>query len=304
MNLLKRLFNNEIVIKGYHLNLMLAIYFFFFAAFLKDSIISGEINYYFGTLGFLIYFLEVKFIKIKTLFVLKRAEKYYLTVIKKHNPDAKQKRIGGFLWYMNFVRFLFRIGIIVISGHLFGLDEYGKDNGMGWIGGLVLGVFIIYELITLMIFMDLSGAMIIKEEDAIKNKKKVNDKWNKMHQNKFWLLRSEGVSDFVLFIYSGMLFTAFWDIMSTEMISEVEGFYSNGHSIYFALAAVISLYSLLCFLAVVPIRLAYWIEESLMAYSTKQKLALYASFFLVCLSLCYPPLFRIVELYILESKVF
>lgn len=285
-------------IKGYQFNIIFFLYLLFIAPLLKDAIISGETNYIFGFIGLLIYLLEPIFLKVKTIFVLKRFLVSNQKMVDLSIPNYKKPTLGYFIWFMTIMRFLFRLGILVISIHLIGVADVLKENDIGWVGGLLLCLFVIFELIILMDYTSLIDYVITDKESLENQKEMITAKWTKLQKNKYWFMRNEWIADSILFVYSAILYTGFWDILQSELINDVNLFYKEGYSVVYTLFAIISGYSILCFIALVPVRLAYWIEETLCVFNKKQMWRLRVSFLIVAISFAYPVLVRIFELYI------
>ena len=118
-------------------------------------------------------------------------------------------------------------------------------------------------------------------------------------QSYFW---RELISDIVLQIYAYMLFTLIW------LYINATGFENIHQSVFHhnnALVAALNLFPMLFSFVIVslmPIRIAYWIEDSMDAFTIKEKVGMWISFILVSIFTCSPSIIKYVSIFILHHN--
>jgi hypothetical protein len=217
--------------------------------------------------------------------------------------------VGPMVFFGLFIRLVFRTGIVMTIMTALGYDC--NNRAMSIPGEIA---------ILTVLFLDLIGFAYIYFKtdfytDPPQTRKefykeiKENEDWYKANIEKassLKYLKLEFLSDFILQIYALMLFSSFWEFMNQTAINElrqsspdvniserVAKAIQNGnitiHHINTTPGIVIfMLLFVTVMLGLMPIRIAYWIEDSLSAFTTKEKRVMWTLFAIAGIYTCSP----------------
>jgi hypothetical protein len=123
-------------------------------------------------------------------------------------------------------------------------------------------------------------------------------------------IRMEMLSDFILQIYALILFSSFWEFMNRTAISrlheemnndflknyhliktlgKVSGAVENLHAVPIGTGiGIVLLLFVTVMLGLIPIRIAYWVEDSMTSFTKKEKSAMWILFSIAAIYTCSP----------------
>lgn len=275
---------------------LFGVYSFSIAPLLTDFLKYGEKNYFVGITGLAVYILEAFAFDYKLYMIRFRSELKKLEVQNDEGERHLIPRAGPMLWVGLFFRIAFRVGIIAISVYAFGLKEHKDVIFFSMLGSFILEAIIFaYTCMKTNLF---NQTPTTREEFFLEWKK--DGEWLEQQQktnatkNIFW---NELATDIVLHLYAFMLYTAWWDMVNEEGINMVRRNFESGTGIIFGFIAPMPMLFSMTLLAMMPLRLAYWIEDSAMSFTPKDRRKTRASFFLAALITISPVIIELFKLY-------
>ncbi|MEP7264101.1 MAG: hypothetical protein ABI772_06380 [Bacteroidota bacterium] len=250
-----------------------------------ESLEFGEKNYLVGIIGLLILPAEYFALKFKLWIIRVRAEKS-LIELEKENSEVLIINPSYALIYGLFVRIILRISVLFFS-----LIAIGQDS-------MVTGMLII-----VMFFADMIGLMYIYitsnifQDQVPEHKIPIavaeRQEWRDNNIPGSDSLRNfiyEILADIALNVYAYVVFTLVWYYINwraidslKHFIAEKSGAFETGYKIAFMLTFMV-------LVLLIPIRVAYWIEDSMNATTRKHKYAFSIMVILSGIYACMPTL--------------
>ncbi|MBL4585659.1 MAG: hypothetical protein JKX84_01175 [Flavobacteriales bacterium] len=292
------LFIREYLFNGLNGFILFGLYVTFVSPVLSRFIAFEDKNYFIAFFGFFMLGLEpfALLIKIKNARIRAALKQQ---VYKKQTgidvmPNTGSLVVNGFL-----VRLVLRLAVtkVCIMGLGLQFDKQNTDP---------LAIIILLSVL----FIDICslGYIYMKTDffqDPVFNKKqfrlriKAFRKWNEINVPGYHSVSSywkEFASDIILQVYAIMLFTALIDFTNSFGLNSISKDIQDG---YAASSSAISLLPMVFFLflfGLMPIRIAYWIEDSLLAFTLRERIALWLTFAIVFL-FCFVPGFVTYQLH-------
>jgi len=286
---------------GFYFNILFACYYFLLAPFVSDYVFFGKRNFLVAIFGLIIYVAELFSFNFKTKIIRLRANETRLRMKKETGKEYEIPQPGCVISYGVVSRMLFRIGFIMLAMSGFGYEPEQEDPSPFFIAILVSAV--LFECGVLAYTYAESGVFgsTAQDDEWDKDKeKKAKQKWLKKNMPKLnteEYKKKEILSDVVLHLYAFMLFTAFWNPINNANIQYVQESFSSGNSALVTGCLLVFIYFLMTLLALPPIRLAYWVEESVQALTSKDKWKLWGSFLFASLVVASPGIQEFVKVY-------
>lgn len=253
--------------------MIFGLYGLFISPALSDTIEFEQKNLFVAYFGFFMLLIEpiALFIKLKNARIrsaLKRKAFKKRTGIN-HVPITSKVMLFGF-----FARIILRTVAVGICTNALGIHDIGTQAHP-------LAVAILLGFI----FLDICfmGLIYMKsdffQEYAHTSKGKFIDEkaykaWNEKHIPGYHTVKSywfEVISDMVLQVYAVMLITAFIDYTNAYGLEEMRKKVLVGIAPWDAASDMLMLFFFLLVGAIMPIRIAYWIEDSLTAFTKKER---------------------------------
>lgn len=214
-------------------------------------------------------------------------------------------RPGKFVAFGLFVRMIARLGIIMISMTALGYPATEEEMSPQGVIVLLFGFFI--DMCGLIYIYLKSGFYRDVIEDVTEFKKEEIEiqKWNKINLplassiRYYWY---EVISDIILHVYAIMLYTALWKYLNEYSIDRLYTIVREGGS---AFAAFVDLFPMLLALSLfilMPLRIAYWLEDSMMAFSSKEKRGIIAVFIIVSVFSFAPTIVEFLSVYKIKPQ--
>jgi hypothetical protein len=204
------------------------------------------------------------------------------------------KSIGGLVWYGFLIRLIFRFLIMLIALNFLHLMRYEGKELSGWTLALLI-IAMLFELYSLMIPMIDSGVDSYKErtEERRKRAQVAEVKWreeNFLYLRNKELIWKEPAADILLTLYAIIPIKFFWGMVNNTFSSYIIGNARDGWGpIETAFGVAIPVFILSLFF-LIPVRLAYWVGESIRVNSAAEKRHYYLSLCVACLVIMIPTL--------------
>lgn len=226
---------------------------------------------------------------------IKRAEHYRITGIYFGAPHISQK-----MWFPLFMRIGFRLAFVMVSATAIGITA--TDTKSSGVGVIIILVTTVTEILSVMHFYN-NSVLLHNPPSNPKEEmeaRRMNEEWrkeniaNELHESDSV---KELFADIILHLYAFMLYAAFWEYINEFGINMIhrsfrasENAFSAGVSVFMMLAAMVAV-------GLVPMRLAYWIEESVNAITLKEKRSMWGYFILAILLTCAPSIMEFINIY-------
>jgi small-conductance mechanosensitive channel len=301
--------DSYLYIKPYLLNgvfsySLFGIYALTIAPFVGDFVASGEYNPFLSLFGFGMLVAEFFALKFKLKMIRVRAGQRRIEHYKKTGINILPNT-NMFVLFEFFLRLLFRVPIAMVCMAALGYTANEKKMSGE-------SVFVIM----LVLVADIAGLayLFLKSDfytDPPLNKKKLQ---NELIEDNVWdkanghLMTSEKhmklelLSDVVLHVYAIMVYTALWSYLNGYGIGHLNSIvfieYANPVSAAFEIFPWLFI---MCIFALIPLRIAYWIEDSLMAFTWLEKFELVVTFIIIALFTCSPTIWRFVSIFYLKE---
>jgi hypothetical protein len=249
----------------------------------------NEKNYFIAIFGFLIWVAEFFALYFKLKMIRIRAELKRITYKKETGIDIKPST-GAFVFFQFFFRLLFRSAIIMVCMTALGFNC--NEKKMDGLAELVL--IFCFTLDMIGFFYIYANTNFYSDEINNTEEQLEDETWNNENlgfaeSEKYF--RLEVFSDLILQIYAIMLFTAFWKYINQYAIEMIDESFNNtedggvGLTIFFMLFAELMI-------GLMPIRIAYWIEDSLNSFSKQDKNLMRLNFIIVGFFACLPTIVK------------
>lgn len=235
------------------------------------------------------------------IYKLKIARVRELVKITNGNPNtrvAMGTEPGCMLVYAFLMRFVFRIVIGMICLLIFGGSLSEELNTVQMI---FMVLIVLFELFNMMYSMYETHIFKLTGEDR-ETEKELESYWEsekKWRTKNYPLLekpetsKKEFLASFILLVMALFMTHTFWDMSNNEFRGFIIRTAANHESVTFATLAVVISCFVLCLFFLMPIRLAFWIEERMKA-DEKPELKRYRwSLFFAGISICSPSLIQL-----------
>lgn len=262
----------------------------------------GEKNIFVSIFGFTMLIAEFFALNFKLKMVRLRSEEKRIAYKKETGidiiPSAGQAVFFGF-----FMRMVFHVSVIMVCMTALGYEC--TEEKMSTQGMIVLLIWI---------FADIGGCLYIyvnsgfytdppQNRQDMKDDLKEEDDWDKANlqlASSTSYFRMEIVSDIILQVYALMLFTSFWKYINQTGIEMLHDSLKANESAVEAGFRLFPMLFAMVILGLLPMRIAYWIEDSMEAFTTKEKLGMGITFFIAAVFTCSPAIFKFITLFILR----
>ena len=261
---------------GFYFNLLFILYYLLLAPLVNKYIMFGEKNIFVALLGIVVYVTEFFAFNFKMRMIRLRAYAEKLRIKKETGKEIELPAAGCILNYAVVIRFLFRIGFIMVAMMAFSFDPSQENSNPVFIMPLV--TVILLEVGVLGYTFSQSGML-----DGISSDEKDKKEWLEKYFPKFGTgeyKQKEFLSDIVLHLYAFMLITAFWNPINESGQGIINQTAPLENSAFFTGIILFFMYLVIAFISLPAIRLAYWVEESSMALTSRDKWKLRGSFLL------------------------
>ena len=261
---------------GFYFNFLFILYYLFLAPLVNKYIMFGERNLFVALLGLVVYVTEFFAFNFKMKMIRLRAYSEKLRIKQETGAKVDLPAPGCILNYAVVIRFLFRIGFVMVAMTAFSYDPSQENSNPLFTVALVTVVLL--EVGVLGYTFSQSGLLETISLDAPEKKE-----WVKKYLPKFGsseYKQKEFFSDIVLHLYAFMLITAFWNPINESGQGIIDQTAPLENSALFTGIILFFTYLVMAFLSLPAIRLVYWAEESTMALTSKDKWRLRGSFLL------------------------
>ncbi len=284
---------------------LFGIYALTIAPFVGDFVASGEYNPFLSFFGFGMLVAEFFALKFKLKMIRVRAGQRRILHKEKTGINLLPNT-NKFVLFEFFLRLLFRVPIAMVCMTALGYTANEKKMSGE-------GVFVIM----LVLVADIAGLtyLYLKSDfytDPPMSKRELqkelseDDVWDKANGHLVTSekhMKLELLSDVVLHVYSIMVYTALWSYLNAYGIARLNSIvfieYADPVSSAFD---VFPMLFIMCVLALIPLRIAYWIEDSLMAFTWLEKFELFATFIIIALFTCSPTIWHFVSIFYLKEN--
>jgi small-conductance mechanosensitive channel len=255
-----------------------------------------------GILGILVYILEFFAFQ----FLLKQVRfRYELKVRGTHSgPDYPFPKTPGWLIsYGVLMRMIFRIVLMMFSLSGFGFDPSAEDSDTIFI--VVLVTSVLAELVVACLVWFESGLFYQDSEEPGEKKQQheAREKWFATHKK---ILQDgndfrEWASVLILALFGWLFYMGIWGSYEADMKAFALAQYQSGTDFGWTALGITICGVLLGLFFLVPLRLAYWIEEAINKADKKSRRKLNFSLFIAMLSMTEYPLISAWRIYFPEG---
>ena len=287
------LLSKDIRPNGYYFNILFILYYLFLAPLINKFILFGEKNFFVAFMGIAVYITEFFAFDFKIKMIRLRGYSEALRLKKETGKEISMSGPGGVLMYAIVIRFLLRIGFMMTSMYaLFGNPEVPLYTVMT----VLLVIVVLLEVGICAYTFSQSGLV-----ENISSEDSGNKPWIKKFLPKFdtgEYRQKEFLSDIVLHLYAFMIITAFWNPINESGKNIINATAPLEDSALYTGIILFFIYTVLAFISLPAIRLAYWTEESVMAFTRKDKWKLRGSFILTALVVASPVIQQYFKVYL------
>lgn len=232
------------------------------------------------------------------IFKLKFTRARYLYELSKGNPKAEVGQMlepGCMMFYAFMMRMIFRftLALFVILG---GKDTDKELNGFQI---TLLSIVVLFELFNLMFSMYETHIFSTKIGDETEKANKESwlkeIEWRKKmfeRLNDPSLFKKEMLANAILFVMAFFMTKIFWDGMNNTFIESIIHTKKFEDSYLVEIIGVLISCTILCFFFLMPVRLAFWIEDRMKAVTRKEKRNYRLSLFFAGISICSPTIIQ------------
>ncbi len=260
---------------GIRFNLFLGLISCFGFPILNPNIPLGTPSWWVALLGILFYVGELWAFNYKV-----RISRARILRRMTHNTpgllNVSHDSTGCLIFYGFLMRFVFRIGMILVISGACGMDVQGDEEDVSVLTTIVMITGVVFELIvfgySLYETRVYSSKPKSEQEEEEENESEI--KWRTKHFP--WLddpkypLKELG-ADMILFVFAILLTKAFWDPSNAGFVDFIRRSATDGTSGLVVFGGMIIANLTLCLFFLVPVRLAYWVEESMMVFSGRDR---------------------------------
>ncbi|HET6227980.1 MAG TPA: hypothetical protein VFF27_16975 [Bacteroidia bacterium] len=283
------------------------------APLLSGVLNKGEHTKFIGIFGIIILIAEFFALNFKLKMVRIRAHEKQL-LLKQQTGQATLPSIGGLVLFAFFLRLVFRLGIVMTI--LMALGYEGR-----YVPSEVIVLFVLFFDLLWFAYIYMKKDIYTDVPDTkreFNEEVKADEDWYKENTASISginYFRRELISDFILQIYGLILFCSFWEYMNraaierlhgemrentrvVETLVKIQGFHSQ--NLYTVDAgtgvAIIMLLFVTAMLGLMPIRIAYWVEDSMTSFTKKERLSMWVIFGIAAIYTCSPFLLEYISM--------
>ncbi len=243
------------------------------------------------------------------LFKLKVARVRELIKLTKGNPNTRQA-MGGepgcMMFYAFLMRFVFRIVVGMIPVISFGGG--GVNDELNTVQIVFMILIVLFELFNMLYSMYETHIFRLTGEDP-DTAKDIDSYWEsekKWRTKNYPLINKEDTRKKELYAAIILLLMAFatthflWGSMNNEFVDFIIRTEKNKESVSFAVISVILSCATLCLFFLMPIRLAFWVEEKMKADEKPEIRRYRLSLLFAGISICSPSLIQLFVSFVLK----
>ena len=264
----------------------------------------GEENYFVSIFGFVVLIAEFFALNFKLTMVKFRTEEKRIAYKKETGFDIVPT-ITPLVFFAFFMRIVFRMIVVMVS--MTALGYVCTEKAMSPQGEVALMIVVILDLLglTYMYFSSDFYNIPPQNDDELQDTLKEENDWLKANKKlalseKYF--RLEIFSDIVLQVYALMIYTAFWTYINQIGFEKLHESIVINDSAFFAALSIFPRLIILLILGLMPIRIAYWMEDSMEAFTTKEESGMWLAFFIVGLFTCSPTIVKFISFFILHQS--
>lgn len=213
--------------------------------------------------------------------------------LKQTTGNDKLPTVGKLVMFGFFARLLLRATAVSVCTTALGFPPDLPRNKENPVAVLILLSFIFYDICWLAyIYMktEFFNDHHYSEKELILAKEEY-EKWNEKHLDEYFTPKSywkEFIADGVLQVYAIMLITAFIDYFTTYGLKQVKAMEKAGYAPWDAAADQAFMFFFMLVGGLMPVRIGYWLEDSLMTFSKRERVG-QLLMFLVIMFFCFIP---------------
>ncbi len=297
------------IIKHYLLNgayayALFGLYAILVAPFVSSFIDYGEQSIFISIFGFIMLIAEFFALNFKLKMVRMRV-KIKSIAYKKETGIHIMPRVSPFMHFQFFLRLLLRITIVMVSMTALGFACTEKE--MSNEGVIVLMTVFLLDFCGMAYIFIKSGLF----NDRPNNKKEFiqeikedeiwyNENFPLMTSKKYF--NREIFSDIVLQIYALMLYTSIWKHLNEFGIGKINESLSSDDTAFSAGFGLFLMLIIMATIGLIPMRIAYWIEDAADSFTKREKFGTLVMFIIVALFTCTPTIINYVRLFIIKDR--
>jgi hypothetical protein len=283
-------------LNGYKFNVLFGIIALFIVPMIPPYIDLQNSGFVVGLFALFMYFGEAWAFWYKTRLMRVRIV-YQLTEGEAGRTVPPLPKLGYFVGFGFLLRFCFRFIFLLIALHTFGLMPDHSDQDIGGFAMTILILAALFEIFMLAVTWFESR---LEKDDEEEQPQKAERIWREKNFPMLKdpnLLAKEGGADLVLFIAAMMFTHVFWTMSNNNFIESIDSSYAAGDWGVGVLLGMVIANFVLCLFMLVPIRLAYWVGESISTFTPQQRRSLRFSFLFAGLSVTAPVFIHFVKTY-------
>jgi uncharacterized membrane protein YciS (DUF1049 family) len=273
------------------------------APFINNFIEFGEPNTFVGLFGFTVLIAEFFALKYKIKIIRVRTQLKRLEYKKQTGIDVIPTITPSVLFGL-FTRLVFHVILIMICMSSLGFEcderHMSPAGVFAIMGGFLLEIGgITYFFIKQDIYTD-----IPESKKLFRAEVKEDNDWaaeNLLNELNKYSYKKEFAANIILQIFSCMLFTTFWQYLNTNGIDRIISIYEHDSGAMGAIGTLFIMVPVMVATIIVglrPMQIAYWIESSLQAFSSKEKTKNWIIFSTVGVFACAPTIIKYFEIFI------
>lgn len=291
------------LLNGFYAYALFGIYALTISPFITEFIDYGVKSLFVAIFGFTMLIAEFFALNFKLKMIRIRTEEKRIEY-KRITGTAYVLPPNRLLFFGLFIRIALRLAVIMVCmtalGYASTEKEMSPQSLIVLFTGFLLDVgALIYIYLKMGPYMD-----PIDDKDLITEEAKKNEEWNKIHlpiaaSGKYYL--KEVFSDIILQIYAVMLFTSVWTFINQTGIKILYESHTYEKSALWAAFDLFPMLFIMTLFVLMPMRIAYWIEDSMMSFTKRQRVGTGFIFFIVAIFTCAPSIVEFCTLYFIKS---
>lgn len=263
----------------------------------------GEPNALVGIFGFVILIAEMIALHFKLKMIRIRTEESRIAFFDSTGIDYIPYP-GKIVIFGLFARMILRLAVLMVSITALGFPATEAEMS-------IVGLFVV----SLGFFLDMCGLIYIYVNTGIEREvpedqaqyrldEKEAREWNRINiplastTKYFW---KEFIADIILNIYALMLFTVLWKFINDFCIDLLRQDFNEDISWLGAASDLFPLLFILAFVILMPTRVAYWIEDGMMAFIRREKMAMWSIFILASVYAFAPAFIEFFSIYFIRD---
>lgn len=297
------------IIRNYLLNGVFAyaifgVYALTLAPIITDFFEFGQKNMFIAVFGFIMLFAEFFALNFKLKMVRIRSEEKRILFKKETGKDVVPST-HPIVFFGVFMRIAFHVGIIMVCMTALGYDCSERIMSPQGQIAIMTGILLdIGALIYLYYNSDFYTDPPQNKKTLREEIKECNDWYNanKNLLNSAKHSRMEIICDIILHIYALMLFTSFWKLINETAIGTIHEMILDDRTGFESVVLLFFMLFMVVMIGLMPMRIAYWIEDSMRAYTKKEKMGSWIAFFTVAVFTCSPAIFEFIKIYVIGIR--